>query len=103
MKLFAILGAASLGLLLLSGTLAGEPVPGQARAALVAHGESEGLPAWHPPVAGHPPQASARQPSLPEGHPPIPEELVCPATGAVGKPGRVPRSVRSPVEGLVRI
>jgi hypothetical protein len=103
MKLLGILGAATLGLLLLSGTLAGEPAPGQDRAALVAHGESAGLPAWHPPVAGHPQQDGARHPALPEGHPPIPKELVCPATGAVAKPGSVPRNARPPVEGLVRI
>jgi len=103
MKIFVILGAASLGLLLLSGTLAGDPAPDRDRAALVAHGESKGLPAWHPPVAGHPQQDGSRHPALPEGHPPIPEELVCPATGAVSKPGRVPRSIRPPVEGLVRI
>lgn len=77
MKLLGTLGAATLGLLLLSGTLAGQSPPAQEQG------------------AGHP--------ALPEGHPPIPKELICPVTGAVGKPGSTPEIIRPPAEGLVRI
>jgi hypothetical protein len=103
MKVFGTLIAAAAGLLLLSGTLAGESGPVDARPVPVAQADAPGLPSWHPPVTGGAVEDGVRHPALPEGHPPIPKELVCPATGAVAKPGQAPRSLRPPVEGLVRI
>jgi hypothetical protein len=103
MKAFGTLIAAAAGLLLLSGTLAGESGPPEARIGPVAQAEAPRLPSWHPPVTADGAEDAVRHPSLPEGHPPIPKELVCPATGAVARPGQAPRTLRPPVEGLVRI
>jgi len=103
MKLFGTIIAAAAGLLLLSGTLAGESGSIHGAAVPVARSEAPSLPAWHPPVPGGSSEESARHPALPEGHPPIPKEMICPATGAVGMPGAAPKAIRPPVEGLVRI
>jgi hypothetical protein len=103
MKAFGILIAAVAGLLLLSGTVTGQSGSDQDRVVHVVTASAPTLPAWHPPVPGWTPEEGARQPALPEGHPPIPKEMICPVTGAVGKPGQAPRKVRPPVEGLVRI
>lgn len=103
MKAFGTIIAAAAGLLLLSGTLAGESGSVQDRAVAVAKAGAPALPAWHPPVPGASSEEGTGHPGLPEGHPPIPKELVCPVTGAVGKPGGAPKAVRPPVEGLVRI
>lgn len=47
--------------------------------------QRQDLPDGHPPV----PRA---YPRLPEGHPPLPDGyLVCPATGAVSRPGNGPQ------------
>ena len=103
MKVLGTLIAVAADLLLLSGTLGGESGPGEARSVAVAQAGELRLPSWHPPVAGAAVEDGARHPALPEGHPPIPKELVCPVTGAVGKAGELPKAVRPPVEGLVRI
>ena len=103
MKVLGTLIAAAAGLLLLSGTLAGESEPVAARSIPVAQAGVPGLPSWHPPVTGGAMRDGVRQPVLPEGHPPVPKELICPVTGAVGKAGELPKAVRPPAEGLVRI
>ena len=103
MKVFGILIAAAAGLLLLSGTLAGDSTSLQAQSPAIVAASETGLPAWHPPVHDRIADDGAPRPALPEGHPPIPDELVCPVTGAVRMPGVAPKAVRAPVEGLVRI
>lgn len=103
MKTLGTIIAATAGLLLLSGTLAGESRTVEAGAVPVASASTPSLPAWHPPVAGWSSEEPARHPALPEGHPPIPKELTCPVTGAVAQPGQAPKALRPPVEGLVRI
>ena len=103
MKLLGTLIAAAAGLLLLTGTLAGESGPVEARSIPVAQAGGPALPSWHPPVTGGAAEDGVPHPALPEGHPPIPKELICPVTGAVGKAGELPKAVRPPVEGLVRI
>ena len=103
MKAFGTIIALAAGVLVLSGTLAGESRSIHDRAVPVASSSAPALPAWHPPVPSWSSEPGARHPSLPEGHPPIPKELTCPVTGAVGKPGQAPKTVRPPVEGLVRI
>jgi len=102
-KVLGTLIAAAAGLLLLSGTLAGESAPVEARSVPVAQAGVPGLPSWHPPVTGGAAEDGVRHPALPEGHPPIPKELICPVTGAVGKAGELPKAARPPAEGLVRI
>lgn len=103
MKAIGAIIAVAAGVLLLSGTLAGESRSVPDRTVPVASSSVPALPAWHPPVAGWSPEQGAPRPALPEGHPPIPKELTCPVTGAVGQPGQAPKAVRPPVEGLVRI
>jgi len=102
MKTVAILIAAAAGLWVLVGTLAAESGSAETRLTDVGQVHTGPLPSWHPPVSGTSAEGEQR-PSLPEGHPPIPEELVCPATGAIGKPGQAPRSLRPAVEGLVTL
>jgi len=104
MKRLGIFVAAGAGVLLLSGTLAGEwGASADGGVAMTADTGAHELPAWHPPVPGWRQGHDSRQPALPEGHPSVPDHLVCPVTGAIGKPHGHAKETPAPVEGLYRI